>query len=544
MTIRIVTIITITLLAAACDRQDSRLQSEIKTTEPDVPVLSVLATGADIAGANGIHFSPDNLLYIASVLGSNITVINPETGEIIRQLGADQGVIGPDDIAFMPDGAFYWTSILTGEVAGFTASGDRVVAAQLTPGVNPITFSDDGRLFVSQCFFGTNLYEVDPDGKQPARLIADDLGPGCGLNGMDWGPDDRLYGPRWFTGEIVSFDVDDNTMRVEATGFTTPAAVKFNSKGELHVLDTSTGEIINISGGKRSVIARLTPGLDNFAFDKNDRLFVSSFTDGFIKRVEVDGSVTELLPSGMAHPGGLTILGDQIVVADLHSIRFYSKATGAEELVQRNVIGVGVMGGAINLAADGNNLILVSWVDNDVRVWDPKAGKVLERYPNLAAPVAAVRYAGKLIATEHGKHRVISLDESGVTEHFAFDSPTGLAVHNDSLYLTDRESGRVYKIGSHHELLEQPELVVEGLDAPEGIAVNDSGFILLEAAKGNIIAINRRGEKRVLATIPSGSKAASDLQPPSMIFNGVSLDTDGTIYVTGETSRILYKINP
>ena len=29
-------------------------------------------------------------------------------------------------------------------------------------GVNPITFSGDGRLFVSQCFFGTNLYEVDP----------------------------------------------------------------------------------------------------------------------------------------------------------------------------------------------------------------------------------------------------------------------------------------------------------------------------------------------------------------------------------------------
>lgn len=543
MTIRIVTIITITLLAAACDRQDSGPQSEVKTTEPDVPVLTVLATGADIAGANGIHFSPDNLLYIASVLGSNITVINPETGEIIRQLGADQGVIGPDDIAFMPDGAFYWTSILTGEVAGFTASGDRVVAAQLTPGVNPITFSDDGRLFVSQCFFGVNLYEIDPNGKKPARLISDNLGPGCGLNGMDWGPDDRLYGPRWFTGEIVSFDVDDNTMRVEATGFTTPAAVKFNSKGELHVLDTSTGEIINISGGKRSVIASLTQGLDNFAFDKNDRLFVSSFTDGFIKRVEADGSITELLPSGMAHPGGLTVLGDQIVIADLHSIRFYNKTTGVEELVQRNILGVGVMGGAINISADGDNLILVSWVDNDIRVWDPKARKILERYANLAAPVAAVRYAGMLIATEHGKHRVVSLTDSGVTELFAFESPTGLAVHEGSLYLTDRESGRIYRIGADHKLLQEPELVVEGLEAPEGIAVSDHGFIVLEAAKGNIIAIDKLGEKLVLGSISPGSDAASDLQPPSMIFNGIGLDADGTIYVSGETSRTLYKIS-
>ena len=57
-------------------------------------------------------------------------------------------------------------------------------------------------------FLGTNLYELDPKGVSEPRLIADDLGPGCGLNGMDWGPDNRLYGPRWFVGEVVSFDVD------------------------------------------------------------------------------------------------------------------------------------------------------------------------------------------------------------------------------------------------------------------------------------------------------------------------------------------------
>ena len=98
---------------------------------------------------------------------------------------------------FFSDGSWFWTSIMTGQVAGFDADGTLIEAAQLTPGVNPITFSNDGRLFVSQCFFGTNLYEVDPLGKAEARLISDELGPGCGLNGMDWGPDNRLYGPRW-----------------------------------------------------------------------------------------------------------------------------------------------------------------------------------------------------------------------------------------------------------------------------------------------------------------------------------------------------------
>ena len=28
------------------------------------------------------------------------------------------------------------------------------------------------------------------------------------------------------------------------------------------------------------------------------------------------------------------------------------------------------MGGALNVAADGEDLILTSWVDNDVRIWN------------------------------------------------------------------------------------------------------------------------------------------------------------------------------
>ena len=170
---------------------------------------AVLVTGAKISGANGMAFSKDGLLYVASVLGSEMIVLNPDTGQVVKRFTRADGVEGPDDVAFAADGAFYWTSILTGEVAGFRADGSRVTAARLTAGVNPITFSDDGRLFVAQCFFGDKLYEVDPNGIKEARLISDKLGPRCGLNGMDWGPDGRLYGPRWFRGEVVSFDVFD-----------------------------------------------------------------------------------------------------------------------------------------------------------------------------------------------------------------------------------------------------------------------------------------------------------------------------------------------
>ena len=85
--------------------------------------LETFITGAEIAGVNGMHFGPDGYLYAASVIGSDITVIDTENKKIIKRYGLSEGVIGPDDVAFNSKGEFFWTSILTGEVAGFNTNG-------------------------------------------------------------------------------------------------------------------------------------------------------------------------------------------------------------------------------------------------------------------------------------------------------------------------------------------------------------------------------------------------------------------------------------
>ena len=69
--------------------------------------LEIIATGANIAGANGLAIGPDGNLYVTSVLGSTISVINPESGEIAKTYGSDDGVIGPDDVDF-----FRWELVL------------------------------------------------------------------------------------------------------------------------------------------------------------------------------------------------------------------------------------------------------------------------------------------------------------------------------------------------------------------------------------------------------------------------------------------------
>ncbi len=73
---------------------------------------------------------------------------------------------------------------------------------QLSPGVNPITFSEDGRLFVGQCLLGDSSYELDPEGMKEPRLIAEGLelgvmqpsfAPSYLYNGVAVGPSGTIY---------------------------------------------------------------------------------------------------------------------------------------------------------------------------------------------------------------------------------------------------------------------------------------------------------------------------------------------------------------
>ena len=106
--------------AGACGNDAAVENSAVAKGSPTVEVIS---TGANIAGANGMALGPDGNLYVASVLGSNISVLDPESGDVLKVYGPEEGVIGPDDVAFGPDGSWYWTSIITVEVACLNPQG-------------------------------------------------------------------------------------------------------------------------------------------------------------------------------------------------------------------------------------------------------------------------------------------------------------------------------------------------------------------------------------------------------------------------------------
>jgi sugar lactone lactonase YvrE len=501
----------------------------------------VLVTGSPIHGANGVMFDASDRLHIASVAGREIIVMDPQSGEILDRLGPDMGIETPDDLTFGPDGSLYWTAILTGEVGRLSPDGTNT-GQTVAPGVNPITFSDDGRLFVALDFLGDALYELDPDLVDPPRLIAKDLG---WLNGMDWGPDGFLYGPIYTKGQVVRIDVDTGTVTTVADGFVLPVAVKFDSLGRLHVADSLRGEVLRVDTdtGNKQAIATGLPILDNLAFDSQDRLFVSDPSDGSILEVLPDGTTRLVSPGGMIGPQGVAVLpradGESVFVADSSTLREFDGLTGEERSVQL------YLGDLSTVSADADQLVLSSWYDNAVLVWNTDTRKVVEHL-DFTFPLNAIRFQDDLVVADLASVVRVSAADPEVRETLAegLDTPAGLAATDNDLWVSERATGRVLQIVADGEALPEPVPVATGLSSPEGLALTPGGGLLVvEAGAGRLSRIDpATGEASAIAEgLQLGAEGPPAL-PGVWGFNGVAVGPSGTIYVTGDIGNVLYRI--
>ncbi|MGH3583680.1 MAG: SMP-30/gluconolactonase/LRE family protein, partial [Mycobacterium sp.] len=263
-------------------------------------------------GANGLRTGPDGRLYIAQVTGSQISAVDVNTGtiETISAKGGD--IIAPDDVAFGPDGTLYAAEVMDGRVSARDSAGRTRVLRDDMPSANGITVHQ-GRLFVNECREGGRLFELDPD-SGAARLILDDL---PSPNAMEFGPDGLLYFPVMNANQIWRVDPDGGEPEVVAGDLGVPDSVKFDADGHLVSTQVASGQVLRIDprSGAQTVLATLTPGLDNCSF-VDGRLFVSTFT-GLITEVPANGQPTALLPGGLNWPLDLTVGADgNLYVAD------------------------------------------------------------------------------------------------------------------------------------------------------------------------------------------------------------------------------------
>ena len=133
------------------------------------------------------------------------------------------------------------------------------------------------------------------------------------------------------------------------------------------------------------MLAELQTGLDNFAFNKADDLFKASYADGSIVKVS-DGGVEEIMPGGISHPGGLTVTGNALVIADLQSLRGVDiNITDAWLLT--NIFRSSPLGTTTAVSNYGDNLLLTSWLDNSVKVLDPSTGEIIQSIEGSVFPL-------------------------------------------------------------------------------------------------------------------------------------------------------------
>jgi len=510
--------------------------------------VTKLVPGSAFHGVHGLGIDKSGRLFAGSVAGAALYEVDRSNGRARIAIPSPEGMA--DDIAFAPDGTMAWTGFLTGDLYSRKGDGPVKKLASGLPGINSLAFRKDGRLYATQVFLGDALYEIDVEGAKPPRKIMEKMG---GLNGFEFGPDDKLYGPLWFKGQVARVDVDKAELSVVADGFKIPAAVNFDSKGNLYVVDTALGQLVRVDPktGAKKMVAQLKPSLDNLAIDDKDRIFVSNMADNGIQEVDPEtGTAKQVIIGKLALPGGIGVVSDgdkdTIYVADVFAYRTVDGATGEiSEPARMHADGV-TLEYPMSATAKGDDVLLSSWFTGTVQLIDRKTGKTKEMLHDFKAPHDAVRLGdGSILVNELGtKSLVRASGEHGkdrTTVIGGLEGPVGLAAASGgAVYLTEAFSGHVSKIEANGE----KTVIAKDLKGPEGIALaGDGKLIVAEVGAKRIVSIDpaNGAVTEIAANLPIGLPAAPG-GLPSNIPTGVGVGASGVIYFSSDVENAIYKV--
>jgi sugar lactone lactonase YvrE len=511
----------------------------------EVYQLDRLVPASAFHGVHGLAFDAQDRLYAGSVVGHSIYAVDTTNGSVTTFVGAPEGMA--DDLVFLADGTVVWTSIQHGVVRARKGDGPVRKLADLVS-VNSINVRKDGRLFAAQVFGGDALWELDPAGVQPPRLIRKDLG---GFNGFDIGPDGMLYGPLWFKHQVVRIDPDTGKLDVIADGFDTPAAADFDSKWNLYVLDTARGELVrvDIRSHKKQVVAKLATALDNLAIDSRDRLFVSNMADNGIQEIDVaKGTARQVVKGKLAIPLGIAAVSDgsrdTLYVADVFALRTVDSAQGKVTDVARSHAAGTPIGYPVAVTANRRHVIVTN-NEGPVQRYDRSTMRLVQSWNDTHAGNAIEMPSGALIVAETTRGKLSRISGAGADEERDeilgdLAAPVGLAIADDSaVYVSEMASGQVSQINVNSGTR---RVIVQGLDRPQGIATDGAALLVVETGKGRLLRVDPgtgAAEARIeviARDLPIG------LPNVPITLSGVAVGAGGTLYVTSDVENSIWRL--
>lgn len=491
-------------------------------------------------GANGLRTGPDGRIYIAQVTGSQISALDLGTGrlETVSAKGGD--IIAPDDVAFDASGNLYATEVMDGRVSVRGADGTTRVLRGDVPSANGITFHQ-GRLFVGECREGGRLMEFDLAGGAPRILLEDVPSP----NAMEVGPDGLLYFPVMGANEIWRIDPDQNgpvEPQVVAGGLGVPDSVKFDADGHIVSTQVASGQVLRIDprNGEQTLLAQLTPGLDNCTF-VDGRLFVSNFT-GEITEISSDGAQA-LLPGGLNWPLDLAVSPDgNLYIAD--GTYFYRVSTDGTLQTVAMLFSPGYPGFLRGVIASGPGEFIVTTAADTVTRFRPDgaqdevsevlAGGIDQPYGVALAP------DGSVLVVEQGAGRLLSVRDGSVTVLASgLDTAVGVAIGPDGAPLVS-VVGAVLRISGGGGTP-----LVDGLRTPHGILVRDGALYIVDSGSKEVVEydLDTAARTTIAAGLPVGPPPGVTPKPlkgmppfsgPQGPFAGIAAGPDGTLYISGD----------
>ncbi|MGK8503063.1 SMP-30/gluconolactonase/LRE family protein [Nocardia asiatica] len=488
-------------------------------------------------GANGLRTGADGRIYVAQVVGSQISALDVATGDLETVSAKGGDIVAPDDLAFDPDGNLIATEYMDARVSVRATDGRTRVLRDDLPGANGITVHN-GRLFVNECRVGGRLMELPLDGGAP-RILQDNLPM---PNAMEVGPDGLLYYPVMGTNDIWRIDPDGGAPERVAGDLGVPDSVKFDAAGFIVSTQVQTGEIVRIDPrtGDRQVLASLDPGLDNCTF-VGDRLFVSNFS-GEITEILGGGRTRSVLRGGLLWPLDLTVGHDGALhIADG---TFFYVWRGGELHTVASLFSPGNPGYVRGVSAVGPGEFLCATSTGQISYYRPGSHAepevVAEGFDQLYGVAATAN--GTIVTAELGAGRVLAI-RSGQVEVLASGliAPMGVAFGPDgSTLVSESGAGRIVSISGAGV-----DTVVDGLETPQGILVRGRQLLIVDAGLKALVGVDLETKSRqtIAANLPVGAPAGVVAQPlrgtppfsgPMGPFAGIAAGPDGTIYLSAD----------
>lgn len=533
-TIRTTAALALAFSIAACSESDSYTQETLVPPSP-------------FHGIHGLTFTSDGKLLAGSVVGRAIYEVDTATGATRIFEGPPEGMA--DDIEEGPDGTLAWTAFLDGKVYARKPDGRLLTLAEGLPGLNSLAWTDDGRLFSTQVFLGDALYELDPSGAAPPRKIMEGMG---GLNGFDFGPDGKLYGPLWFKKQVVRVDVDAATIETVADGFGTPAAVNFTSAGELYAVDTERGHVyrVDTTNGDKTLVSEVAPAIDNLAFDADDNLYITNMADNAVIAIDREtGEARTIVSGALAVAGGIALAvedGEEVLyVADIFALRKVDIRDGTVTEVAR--VFAAEIDYPLSVKVSNGRIALTGLTGGAVQILDQQSGESLDLHHEFAAPSDAVALAdGDVLVAEFERGAIVRVDGNDWSNRTdittGLSGPAAISFGADGfLYVSENLGGSISRLnidtGEHIA-------IAQGLSKPEGFDfMPDGRLIVAEVGKQRLVAIDMETGKRSIIKdkLPIGFEGPEGA-PSIFIPSGVAVAENGDIYYSSDVDVAIYKL--